>query len=139
MMRTGTRLVRRGVAALAVALAALVAFPQQAEAGVRLYVGHRSVFTSGYPPCGCAIRQVRIVRGFDRYHRPLYRYAPYATRHTCRPRHHRGYYGHAYPHGRVTLDHRNYRHERRYQRERRRDYHRNYRLNERYRLNQGGG
>lgn len=125
-----TKPTRPLLAVLSLALVGLFGFSQQADAGIRLYVGHRHIFDTGYHSCGCAIQRARIVTAFDRFGRPIYRYAPVRTIHRCGGRLHQRRYGnYHYPHGRVLLDRRyhrghydDYRHQRRQYRQDRRFY-----------------
>lgn len=69
-------------------LASGITMPSTAQAS-SIRIGHSSIYNSGYHSCGCAIRTKRVVYGFNRYHRPIYRYYSVPTIHRCG---HRGHY-----------------------------------------------
>lgn len=51
---------------------ALIATPTKAEAGI-LKIGATVKIVSGYSSCGCPIYTKRVVSGFDRFQRPIYK------------------------------------------------------------------
>lgn len=65
------------------AIALLTAGLMTSEADARLYVGFSSIHRTGYSSCGCDLYQKRVVSGFDRYNRPIYRYYAVPVSHRC--------------------------------------------------------
>ena len=69
---------------LTVILIGLVVTPNTAEASIHLKIGSSHSYVSGRASCGCPIYTKRVVRGFDRYRKPIYSYYRQPFRCCCR-------------------------------------------------------
>lgn len=74
------------LATIAAVFVSLIALPEQAEAAPHRHhpVGHSYTYSIGHISCGCAIYQRRVIAGYDRHHRPVYRYYSVPVTHHCR-------------------------------------------------------
>ena len=71
------------LATLAAVLVGFVATPNTAEANIHISIGSSYSYVSGRASCGCPIYTKRVVRGFNRYHKPIYNYYRQPFRCSC--------------------------------------------------------
>lgn len=88
------------LATVAAVFVSLFALPNSAEAGVRVSIGTGYNYVSGHASCGCPIYTKRVVRGYDRYSRPIYNY--YRQPFSCRCGHGRSSHVNFRQHGFVN-------------------------------------
>jgi len=76
------------LATIATVIVGFIALPSQAEARPHSgHIGQSITYVSGHTSCGCAIYKRKVVVGYDRYHRPIYRYYSVPIVHRCRSNH----------------------------------------------------
>lgn len=88
------------LATAATVLVTTFALPSTAEAGVSLSIGSEYTYVSGHASCGSPIYTKRIVRGFDRFRKPIYSYhrLPFRSRAVHLRSGHSGFRQHGFVH-----------------------------------------
>jgi len=72
--KNNTKTMKTLLSTLSAIALSLTVMPTTAEAGVKVRIGSSKTYVSGYASCGTPIYTKRVVRGFNRYHKPIYSY-----------------------------------------------------------------